>query len=290
MLNVANGIRSYVKTSSWTLLFVLLLAGCSTSLEEQPALLVDGEDAGVSAQGSLTVSGELVVSVRSALPISEVAYYLDDAQEPWEVVTERPFEMILDTTELEDGEHVLTALADINGNVTESEPRPFTVKNSSGDSGAPPDDDTGEDLPSDTPQGDTISRMLELVNEARGSGYRCFDKQYDPTTPLSLDARLSSAAQKHAEFLTSLPPDELSHTGRGGSSVGDRISAEGYVSSGYAENIASGYPTPEAVVQGWLSSTTGHCNNIMSPAYEEIGLAVAGDDSLRWVQVFAIPQ
>ena len=45
----------------------------------------------------------------------------------------------------------------------------------------------------------------------------------------------------------------------------------------------------DAAVQGWLNSP-GHCANIMSPTYTEMGTAFAVNDKsgagIYWVQVF----
>jgi uncharacterized protein YkwD len=48
------------------------------------------------------------------------------------------------------------------------------------------------------------------------------------------------------------------------------------------ENIAAGYPTPEAVVQGWLDSQ-GHRENIENPAFTAIGV---GESGRYWTQNF----
>ncbi|HAL16299.1 MAG TPA: CAP domain-containing protein [Anaerolineaceae bacterium] len=41
--------------------------------------------------------------------------------------------------------------------------------------------------------------------------------------------------------------------------------------SNAGENLAAGYSTPEAVVQGWMAST-GHRDNILNPKFKEIGV------------------
>ncbi len=299
-MNTANRIWSGTKVFGWTVLLLVLLAGCSTFSEEEPALLVDGKNAEVAAQGSPTVSGKLSLSIRSYLPISKVEYYLGPTNgRPWKVATEQPFAAELDTATLEDGEHTISALIYVGRNVVEPAPLLIVVDNSDDDSSTPPDDGAGTNPPpsdpepsppSDTPQGDTLSRMLALVNEARSTGYDCDSKgSFGPTSPLELDSRLSAAAQVQADYLATRSVEGLTHTGPGGSAVSDRVSAEGYVWSTVGENIAAGQPTPEVVTQGWLESD-GHCSNIMNPSYQEIGLAVAGDNSLRWVQVFAAPR
>jgi hypothetical protein len=54
----------------------------------------------------------------------------------------------------------------------------------------------------------------------------------------------------------------------------DRLERAGYTGwTAIAENIAAGYPTPEAVVQGWMSSP-GHRANLLSPRYTEIGIGL----------------
>jgi uncharacterized protein YkwD len=64
-------------------------------------------------------------------------------------------------------------------------------------------------------------------------------------------------------------------TGRFTHGAGDafakRISATGYHWRAGGENIATGYPTPRSVVAGWMAST-GHCRNILSPSFRDIGI------------------
>ena len=66
----------------------------------------------------------------------------------------------------------------------------------------------------------------------------------------------------------------FSHTGSDGSSAGVRITRQGYPWTAYGENIAVGYTTVSSVIQGWLGSE-GHCRNLMSPAFTEIGAGYA---------------
>jgi uncharacterized protein YkwD len=66
----------------------------------------------------------------------------------------------------------------------------------------------------------------------------------------------------------------LDHTGSDGSTPGERITREGYPWVAYGENIAVGYPTVSAVIQGWLLSE-GHCRNIMTREFTEIGAGYA---------------
>lgn len=55
-----------------------------------------------------------------------------------------------------------------------------------------------------------------------------------------------------------------------------------YKSAG--ENIAKGYSTPAAVVEGWLNSS-GHRANILSSSFTEIGVGYVADGHF-WTQMF----
>ncbi|MEO1298215.1 MAG: CAP domain-containing protein [Cyanobacteria bacterium J06636_16] len=102
--------------------------------------------------------------------------------------------------------------------------------------------------------------VLKLVNQER--------TQRD-LKPLTLNAKLDRAADKHSKDMAE--KDYFSHTGKNGSSIGDRASAAGYQWSRLGENIAAGQRTPESVVQGWMNSS-GHRANILNPNYTHMGL------------------
>jgi uncharacterized protein YkwD len=57
----------------------------------------------------------------------------------------------------------------------------------------------------------------------------------------------------------------------------------------FQENIAAGQMTADTVVQGWINSP-GHCANIMSPAFSEMGAAFVvnnqSSQGIYWAQVF----
>lgn len=56
-----------------------------------------------------------------------------------------------------------------------------------------------------------------------------------------------------------------------------RASRAGYRWRAIAENIAAGQMNAAVAVQGWLNSR-GHCANLMSPVYTEMGAAFAVND------------
>jgi uncharacterized protein YkwD len=79
-----------------------------------------------------------------------------------------------------------------------------------------------------------------------------------------------------------------------GADFAARISAVGFSWSTAGENIATGFSTPAAVVGAWMAST-GHCQNILSPSFADVGTGVssqgmAGAGSAgTWTQDFALP-
>lgn len=81
----------------------------------------------------------------------------------------------------------------------------------------------------------------------------------------------------------------FAHTNPSGQTPSDRTAAAGY-GRFTGENIAAGYGTLDAVMQGWLSSP-GHCANIMRASYRDFALACAVpstkvDYSIYWTQSF----
>ncbi|MEL6319305.1 MAG: CAP domain-containing protein [Cyanobacteria bacterium J06626_14] len=102
--------------------------------------------------------------------------------------------------------------------------------------------------------------VLKLTNEFR---------QKNGLKPLVIDQDLDEAADIHSKNMAD--QDFFSHTGKDGSRPWDRAERAGYESRTVGENIAAGYRTPEAVVQGWIDSP-GHRANMLNPNYNEIGL------------------
>ncbi|MFF7886294.1 CAP domain-containing protein [Streptomyces sp. NPDC020794] len=123
------------------------------------------------------------------------------------------------------------------------------------------------------PASTAVARVLALVNSERGK-VGC--------SPLTLNAKLSKAAQDHSADMAS--HQNMSHTGSDGSDPGQRITAAGYSWSAYGENVAFGYSTPEQVMAGWMSSA-GHKRNILDCGFKEIGVGLAQPGSY-WTQDF----
>ncbi|EDX84219.1 SCP-like extracellular protein, putative [Synechococcus sp. PCC 7335] len=102
--------------------------------------------------------------------------------------------------------------------------------------------------------------VLELTNNFR---------QQNGLKPLVLDQNLEKAADSHTQAMAN--DDFFSHTGKDGSKPWDRAKKAGYESGFVGENIAAGYGTPKAVVDGWIDSP-GHRANMLDSDYNEIGL------------------
>jgi len=122
-------------------------------------------------------------------------------------------------------------------------------------------------------------RVLDLTNAERTKA---------GLAPLTLDPRLSDAAQGYSEVLATTGCFE--HDCGDVPDFSDRVSLAGYTGwSALAENIAAGYKTPEAVVAGWMASP-GHRANILSDRYTDIGIGLAsqtGDTyGTYWAQEF----
>jgi uncharacterized protein YkwD len=132
------------------------------------------------------------------------------------------------------------------------------------------------------------AQMLAAVNAARAVPRRCGGIYYPAVRPLAYNTALERAAVGHAVDMAT--HNYFSHDGRTGSKPTSRAQAAGY--HGVAgENIAAGYPSVSAVMAGWLASP-GHCANIMSGSYQDLGVGSAYSAKSTygsyWVQDFGI--
>lgn len=147
-----------------------------------------------------------------------------------------------------------------------------------------------DELFDDTDRTAFALEMTEVVNEARKTGRVCGETFYDPAPPLTWNMRLADAAHIHAVDMAA--NNHFDHAGTDGSTPGSRIRRQGYTPKAWGENIAAGFIDVQAVVDNWLESP-GHCANIMSPDYSEIGASSAENTysqySIFWAQVFAAP-
>lgn len=133
-------------------------------------------------------------------------------------------------------------------------------------------------------------RVLALVNHARAHPRQCGNRQFGAAPPLEWNDKLEQAAARHAADMAE--HQYLEHKGRDGSTPSQRITRVGYRWRGIGENVAAGQPTPEEVVDDWLSSP-GHCANIMEPTFAEMGVAFSVNmktaAAVYWAQEFGRP-
>src|SRR5688572_20445115 len=126
--------------------------------------------------------------------------------------------------------------------------------------------DTGpENTTSANPSGNpsiTVNQatLLQVVNNLRQSGCTCGSTVMPPVAAVTWNDQLAVAALNHSNDMNT--NNYFSHTALNGSTPGDRISAAGYAWKAYGENIAKGYSSEQAVIDGWLKSED-HCKNIM---------------------------
>jgi uncharacterized protein YkwD len=155
-------------------------------------------------------------------------------------------------------------------------------------------------LTSNTHAGDAIvghesdaairARVVELVNDARSKGRRCGSERFAAAPPLGVSRKLSGAATDHARDMAR--KKFFDHRGTDGSEPKDRVRRAGYASRLTGENIAFGPVSAEEAVSGWLASP-GHCENIMDPRFQHIGVGLATGRKrgrIYWVQDFGTPQ
>jgi len=113
-------------------------------------------------------------------------------------------------------------------------------------------------------------QAVSAISSARATARSCGAKSFAPAVAVSWSGQLAQAALTHASWMQA--NEQFSHTGENGSDVGIRATAAGYAWRTIGENIAGGHPDMASVVQAWIDSP-GHCANLMSPDFREIGLA-----------------
>jgi uncharacterized protein YkwD len=130
-------------------------------------------------------------------------------------------------------------------------------------------------------------RVLALVNRARSISRTCGDTPFPPAKPLAYNRLLALASLAHANDMAG--QNYFSHDGKDGSNPAQRVQRAGYIYRATGENIAAGMTTAEAAVDGWIKSPP-HCANLMSPAFGEMGVGFAinnsSDMGVYWAQAF----
>ena len=119
-----------------------------------------------------------------------------------------------------------------------------------------------------------INQVVALVNEQRAA---------NGLSKLTVSDRLTRAAATRAKEVAV----KFDHTRPDGSPFYSVLSEVGYSYRNAGENIAWGYTSPSAVMDGWMNSS-GHRANILNANFTEIGVGYDAA-SRSWVQLFGLP-
>ena len=152
--------------------------------------------------------------------------------------------------------------------------------------------------PSPTPPAPTppapssdAAAYLNAINAVRAVARTCGSTAYPAAPALKWNAKLEAAALLHSQDMAN--QNYFDHTGKDGSQPWDRMTTAGYAWRAAAENIAAGQPDLTTVMDGWVKSP-GHCANLMSTTYTEIGMGKAtnsgSDYRIYWTQDFGTPR
>jgi uncharacterized protein YkwD len=108
--------------------------------------------------------------------------------------------------------------------------------------------------------GSMETQVLQLTNAER---------QKAGCGPLKPNSALTRAAEAHAADM--VDNHYFDHTSQDGRSPFDRMKAAGFRGGAMAENIAVGYRSAAAVVEGWMNSE-GHRKNMLNCDYTMLGV------------------
>ncbi|MFF0345004.1 CAP domain-containing protein [Kribbella sp. NPDC004875] len=108
--------------------------------------------------------------------------------------------------------------------------------------------------------GPAEAQVLDLTNAERAKA---------GCGPLRTNSALTKAAEAHAADMVDL--HYFAHDSLDGRNPFDRMKAAGFKGGAMAENIAVGYTSAAAVVEGWMNSA-GHRANILNCSYTMIGI------------------
>lgn len=117
------------------------------------------------------------------------------------------------------------------------------------------------------------AEVIRLVNELRlQNGLR----------PLTANWELSRVARYKSQDMRDR--GYFAHNSPTYGSPGQMIRDFGLSYRTAGENIAKGYPSPQAVVNGWMNSS-GHRANILNASYTQIGVGYVSQGNY-WTQMF----
>ncbi len=127
---------------------------------------------------------------------------------------------------------------------------------------------------------DPINVQYEvLLNYVRSLDIQCVDDEMKsgPSPEIDSNPKLVAAAKEHSDDM--LKTDNFSHTGSDGTHSYDRMRNHGFKGAKYSENIyyernSLGVSKDAWIhaVESWISSTDGHCSNLMDSKITDFGM------------------
>ncbi|GAB3651065.1 CAP domain-containing protein [Ramlibacter alkalitolerans] len=124
-----------------------------------------------------------------------------------------------------------------------------------------------------------VEDVLQRINAARASGFRCGRRAMGPVAPLKWDSSLYSAAERHSVDMARR--NYFEHRSPDGADVKTRASAAHYKFRMMGENIAAGVHSMPEAMQAWFQSP-GHCENIMTAEFQDVAVACAVQAGSEW--------
>ena len=116
------------------------------------------------------------------------------------------------------------------------------------------------------------AELQAFVNAYRAKGEVCNGVGYPVAGALAWNSQLEQAALVHSTDMAD--NNYFAHaSATNGSTLRDRLVSAGYNYRSAGENIAAGYTSVRSVMIGWMGSTTGHCENIMTASHRDIGVS-----------------
>lgn len=106
-----------------------------------------------------------------------------------------------------------------------------------------------------------VDDLAGLINEERTNA---------GIDPLRVDEQLSEAAQEHSRDMA--VNDFISHNGLDGSTPGERLEDAGYEWSAWGEIIVVNSDDPEAIMDYFITGSSGHRENILDSGFQDIGI------------------
>ncbi|MFR0780303.1 MAG: CAP domain-containing protein, partial [Zhenhengia sp.] len=136
-----------------------------------------------------------------------------------------------------------------------------------------PDNETSKPDTNVSTQTQFENRVLELVN---------IERQKAGLNALQMDESVRNVARLKSEDMR--VNKYFDHTSPTYGSPFDMLKKFGISYKSAGENIAQGYSTPEAVVNGWMNSS-GHRANILNASFTHMGVGYDANGHY-WTQMF----